>query len=194
MASKSAASVRKTSTETMSLRLPPAASMARLRFSSMRRVWAVMSPSMMAPVAGSFGTWVAKTRSPARTVPLTGAFERAMPASTTSNIGELPGAAPLQNPVRPGGIDLGAVIGPPLDVVQEPLRDGPGHVGVRIDEVLRGRRIGLLVDGNCLVGAEPARLHLGAEAVIDVSERRLGVLRALRDAVGLDQDLVLVPL
>src|SRR3954471_9421295 len=130
MASKSAASVRKISTETTSRRLPPAASIARLRLPSIRRVWAVMSPSMIAPVAGSFGTWVVNTRSPARTVPLTGALERAMPASTTSNISELP-AAPLQDPVRPGGVDLGAVVGPPLDVVQEPLRDGPGHVGIR---------------------------------------------------------------
>src|SRR4051812_42628997 len=189
MASKSAASVRKISTETTSRRLPPAASMARFRFSSMRRVWAVMSPSTMAPVPGSFGTWVVKTRSPARTVPLTGALERAMPASTTSNISDSPRPPPLQDPVRPGGVDLGPVVRPPLDVVEETLRDGPGHVGVRIDEVLRGRRIGLLVDRDRLVGGKPARLHLRAEAVVDVSERRLGVLRALRDAVGLDQDL-----
>src|SRR5579883_2143304 len=90
----------------------------------------------------------------------------------------------LQDPLVPVFADLGTVVRPPDDVVAEALRLGPRQLGFRVDQLWRGVRIGLLVHRDRLVLGQPARLHVGAEAVVDEFHAGLVLGRAPGDAIG----------
>src|SRR3977135_896107 len=142
---------------------------------------------------------------PDLTVPLTGAGDGKSPVLTTSNMrvrflegfGTAIGRYDwplLGDPFRPGRVHLRAVLRPPDDVADIALGFRPRQVRRRIEQLGRGRRIGLLIDRNGLVGLQPGALDFGTETEIDEGVGGLGVAAALRDAIGLAQDGVLVPL